>query len=391
MGFRGKFSSIKYHVWAAGMKGLMILARLRPLDRNKVMAEGYYGGGFGDNGKAVAEALLAKRPGLDVVWAAKPEHRATVPAGIRYVQYRSPRYFWELATAAVWIDNSRKRHLEVAKRRGQFYIQCWHGGFPLKKIERDVEEHLSASYVADAKWDAGATDLMLSGNEYFTGLCRSSFWYDGEVLTCGTPRLDALFHVTEDRVRAVRERLGVPEGRRLVLYAPTFRVDYRTDCYSLDFHRVLERLERDTGEKWMFLVRLHPNVADRAGAIEYTDDVRDATAYPDLYELLPAVDMVISDYSSLMLDAGLIKKPTFIFATDLADYLDDRGIYLGVQALPFPLAESNDALLENLRHFDRTAYEAALEGFFKRVGSYENGTASEKAADRVLAVLDGKQ
>ncbi len=390
MDFRREIEKIKYCVWAAGMKGLMVLARLRPMDRNKVVAESYYGGGFNDNGKAVALALLEKRPGLDVVWAARPENRATVPPGIRYVEYRSPRYFWELATAAVWIDNSRKRHRELVKRRGQYYIQCWHGEYPLKKVERDAEAHLSPSYLADAKWDGKVSDLMLSGNDFFTGLCRSSFWYDGEVLVCGTPRLDALFRVTDDQVRAVRERLGIPEGRRLVLYAPTFRADRRMDCYGLDFHRVLEQLERDTGEKWTFLVRLHPNVADKAGAIPYSDDVRNATAYPDLYELLPAVDMVISDYSSLMFDAGLVKKPTFIFATDLADYLDDRGTYLDIRGLPFPMAESNEALLENIRRFDRAAYEAGLERLFDDIGSHENGTASAAVADRVLAVLDGQ-
>lgn len=391
MDLRRQIANIKYRVWTTGMRGLMVLARLWPLDRNKVVAEGYYGGGFGDNGKAVAEALLAKRPGLDVVWAARPEHRDTVPAGIRYVEYRSPRYFWELATAAVWIDNSRKRHLEVVKRRGQYYVQSWHGGYPLKKIEKDAAAHLSKVYVQDAIWDAGATDLMLSGGRLFTQLCRSACWYEGEVLECGTPRLDALFHVTAEGVRAVRERLGVPEDRRLILYAPTFRADYSMACYGLNFRGVLDQLERDTGEKWTFLVRLHPNVADKADFIRYSDDVRSATAYPDLYELLPAVDMVVSDYSSLMLDAGLIRKPTFIFATDLADYMDDRGTYLDIRELPFPLAESNGELLENLRRFDRAAYEAALERFFDFIGCCENGTAAETVADRVLAVLDGKQ
>ena len=381
---------IKYCAWAAAMKGLMILARLGPLDRNKVMAESYYGGGFSDNGGAVAQKLLEKRPGLDLVWAARPENRDTVPAGVRYVEYRSPRYFWELATAAVWIDNARKRGREVAKRRGQYYVQCWHGTFPLKKVEGDAQDHLSRAYVRDAKWDAKATDLMLSGSDFFTGLCHRAFWYEGEVLACGTPRLDELFRITEDRIGAVRERLGVPAGRRLALYAPTFRADYRTDCYGLDFRAVLDALERQTGEKWTFLVRLHPNVADKADLIPYSDDVRSATDYPDLYELIPAADLVISDYSSLMFEAGLIKRPVFIFALDLADYMADRGTYMDIRDLPFPLAESGRELLENIRRFDRGAYEAALERFFRRVGSRENGTASAAAADRILGALDGK-
>ena len=381
---------VKNYIRAAGIRAIMLAARLFPLDRNKVILESYYGGGFGDNSKPVALSLREKRPSLDLVWAAKPENQDTLPSGIRYVKYHSVRHFWDLATAAVWIDNVRKQHTGLVKRRGQYYIQCWHGGYSFKKIEQDVEDHLSRGYLKNAKWDAKATDLMLSGNEFFSGLCRTVFWYDGEVMKCGSPRLDVLFNITEDQIRAVRSRLDIPEGRKIVLYAPTFRVDKSMASYALDFHRVLRQLEQDMGGCWLFLVRLHPNIADKADAIPYSDDVRSATHYPDLYELIPAVDVVITDYSSIMFEAGLIRKPTFLFATDLADYMGDRGLYFDIRNMPFPLAESNEALLENLHRFDPAAYEEALKKLYADTGACENGTAAAAVADRVLAVLDRK-
>ena len=100
----------------------MKLCRIFPVDRNKVVILSYYGRGFGDHGKGIALALLQKKPNMDIVWAAFEEHRTSIPAPIRFVAYCSLRYYWEMATAGVWIDNARKG-IELCKRKEQFYIQ----------------------------------------------------------------------------------------------------------------------------------------------------------------------------------------------------------------------------------------------------------------------------
>lgn len=366
---------------------LIRLCWLFPINRNKVLIVNYLGKSFGDNGKAIALSLLKKRPELDIVWAVRPGFQYAVPEPIRCVTVGSLRYFWDLATAAVWIDNCRKGG-EVLKRKGQYYIQTWHGNLGFKKIEQAVENHLEPSYVVDAKHDAKMTDLMLSGSRFFTELCQTIFWYDGEVMECGTPRLDAFYSMTQERKEQVKAGLGLPSRKRIILYAPTFRADYSVECYTLDFAAVCALLEQQTGEEWVVAVRLHPNVVEKADAIPYSDKVINASDYPDLYELIPAVDMVISDYSSLMFEAGMIKKPTFIFATDLADYLADRGFYFDIHEVPFPLAQNNAEMLERLRSFDFMHYGEAIDRFYAALGSHEGGTASDAVASKVLEVLD---
>lgn len=381
------------HMFAANVRHWltrcwMRLCWIRPVDRRKVVFVSYYGRGFGDNGKAIALSLLEKCPGLDLVWAADPGARESIPASIRFVPYRSMAYYREMATAAVWLDNSRKSN-DVVKRKGQYYIQTWHGGFPLKKIEQDSDDRLAAGYLADAKHDSEMADLIISSSSFFSDIIRRAFWYDGEILECGTPRLDTLSHPVPNISALVKERLNIPGDRKIVLYAPTFRDDGRTDCYRLDFGAVLRQLHDMTGDDWVFAVRLHPNIANQAGIISYSDTVYNATGYPDMYELLSAADCVITDYSSLMFEAALVRKPVFLYASDLDAYMDDRGFYFDIRSLPFPLARDVETLTGCLRTFDARAYDTAVDSFLKSIGSFERGTASDAVTSRIQQGLGG--
>ena len=369
---------------------LMTAMRVFPVNRNKIVITNYYGKGYGDNGKAIAESLRKLDPALDIVWGVNDDYRASIPETVRPVRYNSIRFLWELSTAGAWVDNCRKNP-GITKRRQQFYVQTWHGATPLKRIEGDVEAHLDEFYVAGAKNDSKMADLMLSGCRFFTEICRRAFWYDGEILECGSPRLDTLFHTDPDKQRQVKAALGIPEGKKVALYAPTFRADGQLKCYDMDFCAVLDTLEKKTGEKWVFAIRLHPNVAHKADFITYSDALLNATDYPDLYELLPCADLVISDYSSIMFEAGLIHKPVMLFANDIDEYTADRNFYLDITKLPFPLSQNNEELLSCLESFDEARYLQALKAFNADMGYSENGTAADTAAERILKEINGRK
>ena len=136
-------------------------------------------------------------------------------------------------------------------------------------------------------------------------------------------------------------------------------------------------------------MRLHPNVSDKADFIKYSDRIFSGTDYADLYELIPACELVISDYSSVMFDAGLINKRVMLFANDIASYTADRNFYFDIKSLPFPLAESNDELLQCINNFDEKAYFEALNTFNNEIGYCENGTAAKVVAERILKEING--
>ena len=367
---------------------MMTAFRVCPINRKKVVICSYFGKGYGDNGKAIAEALLKLDPELDIVWGVKSQFKDSLPENIRAVEYNSWKYLWELATAAAWVDNSRK-NAGTTKRKKQFYVQTWHGTVALKRIEKDVEENLDEFYVAGAKHDSKMANVILSGCRFFTDLCKRAFWFDKEIAEVGSPRSDALFNTDEQKQAEVKKALGIPCDKKVVLYAPTFRADGNLDCYNMDFEAVLDALEKKTGDSWVFCMRLHPNVSDKADFIKYSDRIFSGTDYADLYELIPACDLVISDYSSVMFDAGLINKKVILFANDIESYTADRNFYFDIKSLPFPLAESNGELLESINNFDEKAYFEALNAFNNEIGYCENGTAAKTIAERILKEING--
>ena len=370
------------------IRSMMTAFRVFPINRKKIVICNYFGKGYGDNGKAIAEALLKRDPELDIVWGVKSQFKGSLPENIRAVEYNSVKYLWELATAAAWVDNSRK-NAGIKKRKKQFYVQTWHGTVALKRIEKDVEENLDEFYVAGAKNDSKMANIILSGCRFFTELCRRTFWFDGEIAEVGSPRSDALFNTDESKQAEVKKALGIPQDKKVVLYAPTFRADGNLECYNMDFEAVLDALEKKTGDSWVFCMRLHPNVSDKADFIKYSDRIFSGTDYPDLYELIPACELVISDYSSVMFDAGLINKKVILFANDIESYTADRNFYFDIKSLPFPLAESNDELLRKIGDFDENRYFDALSTFNKDIGYCENGTAADAVAERILKEING--
>ncbi|MBR6546038.1 MAG: CDP-glycerol glycerophosphotransferase family protein, partial [Clostridia bacterium] len=159
---------------------LFYLLRLFPIKKNKVVFSSFFGRGYGDCPARICDRLLSRRVDVDAVWVLS-DPSLTLPSGVRSVHLRSLGWVYELATAAVWIDNCRKPPY-VRKRRGQKYIQTWHGDVCVKAIEADAADTLSPRYVASAINDSKMADLVVSGCEWRTENIKSSFWYSGEIL-----------------------------------------------------------------------------------------------------------------------------------------------------------------------------------------------------------------
>ncbi len=155
------------------------------------------------------------------------------------------------------------------------------------------------------------------------------------MLEVGYPRNDLLHSPDADVVaRSVRARLGIPEGKRVVLYAPTWRDDqyYSRGRYKHDMRLDLERPRAAVGDDHVLLVRLHSNVVDGVPE-DPAGFVRDVSLYPDITELYLISDMMISDYSSVMFDYANTGRPMLFFTYDLADYRDRlRGFYFDFEA-----------------------------------------------------------
>lgn len=361
--------------------------RFLPVQKNKIVVTSYYGRGYGDNLKPIVEELLRRKKELDIVWLVSDESAArSLPKEVRAVENTTWNRIRELCTAKVWLDNSRKG--ARVKKSGQWYLQTWHG-FALKRIEKDAAESLPADYAAYASRDSAQTDLIVSNSALMTKIYKESFWYHGEVAEYGSPRNDIFTGDTSGIKEKVCTELGVPKDASMVLYAPTFRADGSMDAYCIDYERLQRALERRFGGKWAVLIRLHPNVMKKSKDLNI-DGVNtfDATGYNDMQELLASADVVISDYSSLMFDYGLTKRPCFQFAVDIEAYQKDRNFYFPLREMPFALAENNDALEQAVLAWDETRASENWEAFCEKFGIREDGKAAERCADWILNKIE---
>ena len=100
-------------------------------------------------------------------------------------------------------------------------------------------------------------------------------------------------------------------------------------------------------------------------------------------ELIFISDIIITDYSSLMIDSLIADKPVFLYANDIDSYVDERGFYFKFQELPFPLAKNNKELQSLIEKTNFEDVKSKYSEFKKKVQLRESGNASEKVSNMI--------
>lgn len=352
-----------------------------PVQRGKILFVNFSGRGYGCNPKYICEEIRERNwDFVDCIWAVG-DGEGCLPDGVRAVSYGSYQYYYELATAQVWVDNQHKDFLSK-KRDGQFYIQTWHGCGPLKKIEYDADS-LPGSYLELLDRDMEMADLCISGAGFNSMLFRRAFRYDGDILECGCPRNDILLK-QDFSVGNIRKRLGIPDGAGIILYAPTLRDG---DSNGIDVPCVLKACGQLYEKDCIILIREHPQMKLQEGRYLFSDRVINVSDYPDIQELLAVSDLLITDYSSVMWDFSLQRKPVFLYHPDADLYEKERGVYLSFSKMPYIEALSMEELCRKICGFDEILYKQELEIFLRKYETFDGGKAAEIVADKVWEVI----
>ena len=131
----------------------LYIFRIFPIKNNRILFENFTGKGYADSPKSIAENLINSNDDYELYWVIKDnKFKKEFPSKIKAIKLYSLKYFYIMATAKVWVSNSRFDQY-VIKRKQQFYIQTWHGGLGMKKIEYDAEDKLSEYYKKVMKKD----------------------------------------------------------------------------------------------------------------------------------------------------------------------------------------------------------------------------------------------
>ncbi|GAB5617077.1 hypothetical protein JCM31739_19020 [Faecalimonas canis] len=361
--------------------------RVFPIKKNRILFFSYYGANYGGSPKYLSEYFEKVNPELEVVWAFTDVKKHKKLENKKLVKYSSIKYYYYLATSHFIITNYRMT-LEFDKRKEQRYIQTWHSSLRLKMIEKDAEDTLPKHYVEMAKKDSKQIDLLLAGNKKSKEIYENAFWYMGDYLECGTPQCDLFFQEHNEFYNKVMKGLGLESGKKILLYAPTFRKNHDLSVYNIEYDNLKISLEQKFGGEWMILVRLHPHLLNEVKNLKFNEYIINATSYDDIQELLSVADAVITDYSALMFDYILTKKPCFLYASDYEAYTStDRKLYFNIKELPFPISFDNKELNCQILDFSVDEYQKNCELFLKEnIGSWDDGNACK----RVLEYIEGE-
>lgn len=362
--------------------------------RDAVFYNSFGGKQFSDSPRAVYEELVRRGVEVEHLWSVS-DGQVSLPPGVRPLEWHSREWYEALARSRYVVTNVGLGDW-YTKRAGQCVIQTWHGT-PLKKIGADLlgTPKANPTYIASLPKRFRQFDAVVSPNAFTTPIMRRAFRCEGEILESGYPRND-IFH-REDRAEIaaqVRKRLGIPEDRRVVLYAPTWRDDKRHSAtkFALDLQVDLAAAERELGDDHVFLFRKHPKILDAIpGAGQ--GFVWDVGGYPDIAELYLITDVLITDYSSVLFDYAHSGRPMLFFTYDLEHYRDTlRGFYFDFTSrAPGPLIKTSEELIAAIRDIDAVAeeYREKYDAFVRDFCEPSDGLATARVVDRLLGLPAG--
>lgn len=365
------------------------------IDNNTIMFIAFQGD-YTCNPKAISEECIKRKLPYKLYWVVKDGFRADdYPKELDLVKRRSYEFYVAVSKAKVIIDNTHDLpRLGVFKKKDQVLIQTWHGSLGIKRLDGNIVMNKKWSKISEAC--QRDTDYCISNSDFEDEVFHSSYWPGVPLLKYGHARNDILLGEDKSKIDSVKNKvydyLHIDKNIKLALYAPTHRDGKSSDIFDIDCERVINALEKRFGGKWCLGIRVHSRQKDTAKAVDRYcfPDVVNATYYPDMQELMLAVDFGITDYSSWIFDYILLNRPAAIIANDIKDFRILRDFYYPIEETPFPIAENNNELIDNIINFDMKSYLIKTEAFLKRLGCIEDGHASERIVDKVIDIMENK-
>jgi CDP-glycerol glycerophosphotransferase len=363
--------------------GLHVSARAEPL-REAVVYSSFNGRQYSDGPRAIHEELVARGAPLEHLWVVR-DGMCNVPSTASALREGSREYYEAIARARYVVGNDHYPGW-FERRDGQVSVQTWHG-VPLKPVGLDLPRRTPTSRTPA---DQGRNwSYVVSPNRFTTPILQSAYGVEDEMIETGYPRADALARPDrEAAAAALRARLGLPEGKRVVLYAPTYRDRVRDarGRHRLDLRLDLDRMRDALGDDTVLLFRKHHYVIDpvpSAGGF-----VRDVSRYPDGVELMLAADVLVTDYSSLMFDFANTGRPMLFFTYDIDSYPRDfHSFYFDyAETAPGPLLRTADELTAALQDIGavQAQHTAKYADFAARFCELDDGGATARVVDRIF-------
>lgn len=367
-----------------------------------------FNGHYSDNPKYISQKLHDIDPSKEIIWLVKKDYLSLLPEYVKGLEIHTKQADNAKGAAEVIIDNvygekeyalfdrSIKSKFKsiiyrfLINKKKQTVYTTWHGT-PLKRMGRDQLGNTVFDFYCP-------NTIMILGNQFTLDIMKHLTFEKIPMKLLGTPRNDILFG---NNNKTLKEKLELPIDKKIVLFAPTFRNDGKdtegknvlrsgvNQLNEIDFNKLFRTLNEKFGGEWVFVCRFHYHVESLVNWDElnhkYEGKFINGNLHDDMAEYLACTDILITDASSCMFDYALTEKPCMLYFPDLENYKGkERGFYLDINELPFPVAKDNETLISNIESFDSENYKMKVKEMLERFGHIDDENSSERIVKYIL-------
>lgn len=378
---------VKYSIAAI----YFLSSHLFPVNKRKVTFASYRSSHLKDNLLSVYNEICRRDESLTFVFLLKRFDSAFLEKCF-YV-FHLFRASYHLATSRYFIIDDYYFPVYVIRpRAGTEIIQLWHAAGAFKKFGYSTVGKSfgpSPDYLRHVKVHSNYSKVIVSGAEVIPYYSEAFNMPADRILPLGVPRDDLYFEETQIQKKVRHFFNDYPElsGKKLILYAPTFRGrshGQHSERCPLDLKRFAGCLADDC----VLIVHLHPYAYDKMAPLFTSEKVYLIQETYDIQDLMIVSDMLITDYSSVIFDYSLLEKPIAFYAEDLDRYIQERDFYYDFKSfIPGPFFTDMESLAEwiNRPVHDTASVIAFKHHFFDHL----DGQASKRIVDQLFYSISG--
>ncbi|HHD0202094.1 TPA: CDP-glycerol glycerophosphotransferase family protein [Campylobacter jejuni] len=324
---------------------------------NMILYESFHGKSMSCNPYAIFLYLLEQNAFKDFthIWVVNDlsivKNKFKKMKNVICVKRGSDLYLKYLASAKYLINNSTFPEYFIRKME-QLYLNTWHG-IPWKMLGKDIKgsfmeyKNVQRNFLHTTHLIAPSKhtmDVMIKSHEI-------EFISSSKKYLSGYPRVDISLNQTKSEKEELRSTLGIPLDKKVILYAPTFRGSfYNSENISNEKINELYNKVKDNFDEYCLIYRGHYSVNNNNNILD--KNIIIPPVYIDTNELLGIVDVLITDYSSVLFDFMSLNRPIIFFLYDYDNYKNNRGLYFDISEISQEYCVATDDIINALKNIN---------------------------------------
>ena len=362
-----------------GLRFLYLFLRPLPL-KNKVVFFSRQSSTIPLDFTLLAQEIQTQSPETEIVYFCRKMRRKTNVFSYCLFILHS---LYHLATASIAVTDTYSIQLCVLRpKRGQTVVQVWHAVGAVKQFSYQCLDKPGGqpAALARAMEMHKNYDYFIGGAPVWNKYYAEAFNIDeSRILNYGLPRIDYLIKTQDSNRAKFFEEFPGLIGKKIVLYAPTFRKKMKSHWQDI--------LRASKYDDIIIIVKNHP------GQIMGTNKKSKNIYYMDKWQtidLIAVCDYMITDYSSIALEAAVLKKRTMFWTYDFDEYMENSGINIDLKKeMPGNMSDNIDEIMYRIENdiYDEGQQEQYIEKYLPA----EMGKSTERIAGLAIELMPGWQ